>query len=377
MLLMIPGPVNLHERVIRAMCRQMIGHRTEDFSQILYFCYKNLKKVFGTKGDVFIISGSGTAGLEAAIASFSNVNKMLTIENGKFGERLGEIASKYCNVHRIRYDWGKSIELDDVENALSDGCDAVVFVHNETSTGILNPAKQIAKIAEKYNALVIMDAITSAGGDYVKMDEWGIHVTIAGSQKCIGAPPGLAFVAVSDEAWSFYNSKCPYYLDLASYRKKLEDFQTPYTPAVPLFFALEEALRIIEEEGLENRIQRHRILNSSIRKWALEAGLELFPQLNRYSSYSNTITAIKIPKKISDRELRGSLKDEYGILVSGGQGKLKGKIFRIGAMGNIGKSEVLLTLAAIEEILLRKNLIKPAIHVAQIALRDLATNSPI
>ena len=371
MLLMIPGPVQLHERIIRAMARQMIGHRTAEFSAVMEYCVEKLREVFGTGGDVFIISGSGTAGMEAAIASFSKVKKIATLENGKFGERLGEIAERYTQVERVRVPWGESFELDSVREALDKGCEAVAFVHNETSTGILNPAREIARIAKEYDALVIMDAITSAGGDYVRMDEWGVDVAVVGSQKCLGAPPGLAAVAVSDRAWEYYNEKCPYYLDLSAYRKKLKEMQTPYTPAVPLFFALAEALKIIEEEGLENRINRHRILSAAVRKWAVEAGLELFPNLNKYSSYSNTVTAIKLPEGITDSELRGALRKEYGILVSGGQGELKGRIFRIGTMGNTGKLETVSTLAALEDILMRKKIIKPALHYAQILLRDL------
>lgn len=371
MLLMIPGPVQLHERIIRAMARQMIGHRTADFSAIMEFCVEKLKEIFGTKGDICLISGSGTAGMEAAIASFSGVKKIATLENGKFGERLGDIAERYTQVERVKVPWGESFELDAVKQALDNGCEAIAFVHNETSTGILNPAKEIAKLAKEYDALVIMDAITSAGGDYVKMDEWGVDVAIVGSQKCLGAPPGLAAVAVSEKAWDYYNERCPYYLDLAAYRKKLKDMQTPYTPAVPLFFALAEALKIIDEEGLENRIQRHRILSAAVRKWAVEAGLELFPNLNKYSSYSNTVTAIKMPEGVSDSELRGTLKKEYGILVSGGQGELKGRIFRIGTMGNVGKFETVSTLAALEDVLMRKNAIKPALQYAQILLREL------
>ncbi len=371
MLLMIPGPVQLHERIIRAMARQMIGHRTADFSELMAFCVDVLREVFGTKGDICLISGSGTAGMEAAIASFSAVKKIATVENGKFGERLGDIASRYTEVERLKFTWGESIDLDAVKRAFENGCEAIAFVHNETSTGILNPAREIARIAKEYNALVIMDAITSAGGDYVKMDEWGIDVAIVGSQKCLGAPPGLAAVAVRETAWEYYNERCPYYLDLKSYRKKLADMQTPYTPAVPLFFALAEALKIIREEGLENRIQRHRILSAAVRKWAIEAGLELFPRLNTYSSYSNTVTAIRMPEGITDSELRGTLKKEYGILVSGGQGDLKGKIFRIGTMGNVGKFETVSTLAALEDVLGRKKIIKPALEAAQLLLRDL------
>jgi aspartate aminotransferase-like enzyme len=363
-LLMIPGPVHLHERIIRAMARQMVSHRSGDFEEIFSYCIEALKPLFGTKGDIAIISGSGTAGMEAAIASFSSIKKFTCIDNGKFGERFAKIASKYSEVDHIRFEWGKSIDLDAVEASLAEGSEAVTFVHNETSTGILNPAEGIVRIAKKYDALVIMDGITSVGGDEVKMDEWGVDVAVVGSQKCIGAPPGLAAVAIGKKAWDYYNERVPFYLDLRSYVKKAESNQTPYTPAVPLFLALAEALKIIEEEGLEERIKRHRILSKAVRAWANEAGLDLFPELNEYSGYSNTVTAIKMPEGVTDKELRGTLREEFGITISGGQEHLKGKIFRIGTMGNITKFHVLATLSAIESILIKKKAIKPALHAA-------------
>jgi len=368
-LLMIPGPVKLHERIINAMARQMIGHRSKDFEEVFEYCINALKPLFGTKSDVVIISGSGTAGMEAAVASFSKVKRVTCIDNGKFGERFAKIASRYTEVDHIRFEWGTSIDLEKVEESIAEGSEAVTFVHNETSTGILNPAKEIAKIAHKYDALVIMDGITSVGGDEVKMDEWGIDVAVVGSQKCIGAPPGLAAVAISDRAWDHYNERVPYYLDLKAYVKKAEENQTPYTPAVPLFLALAEALKIIEEEGLENRIKRHRKFSKAVRAWCESAGLELFPKLNEVSAYSNTVTAIRMPENVTDKELRETLQREYGITISGGQEHLKGKIFRIGTMGNITKRDVLATLAAIEDILLRKNAIKPAIHIAMEVLK--------
>jgi aspartate aminotransferase-like enzyme len=363
-LLMIPGPVQVHSRILNAMAKPVIGHRTPEFSEIMKNCTEGLKELFGTEGDVYLISGSGTAGMEAAIASFSKLDRITCIDNGKFGDRLGKIASRYTQVDVLSFEWGKSIDLEEVEKSLENGSQAVAFVHNETSTGILNPAEEIAKIARKHSALVIMDGITSVGGEEVKMDEWGVDVAIVGSQKCLGIPPGLAAVAVNEKAWEFYNEKAPFYLDLAAYRKKLKDWQTPYTPAVPLFAALDEAIKMIREEGLEKRIERHRKLSKAVREWAVNAGLELFPQLNDYSSYSNTVTAIKIPSGVTDKELRGGLKEEYGITISGGQEHLKGKIFRIGTMGNIGKREVIATLAAVEDILTRKGAAVPALNAA-------------
>ncbi|MEM0351192.1 MAG: alanine--glyoxylate aminotransferase family protein [Archaeoglobaceae archaeon] len=370
MLLMIPGPVQVHERIIRAMCRQMIGHRSAEFGEILKFCAEVMKEVFGTKGDVFFISGSGTAGIEAAIASFSKVGKFVTLENGKFGERLGEIAERYAEVERISFEWGRPLDLEKLKEALENGARAVAFVHNETSTGMLNPAEEIAKIAKKYGALTVMDAITSAGGDYVKMDDWGIDVAVVGSQKCLGAPPGLAIVAVNERAWEFYNPRCPLYLDLNAYKKKFAELQTPYTPAIPLFFALEEALKMVKEEGLEKRIQRHRRMSRAVREWAKAMELELFPKIDGKAEYSNTVTAICIPNGITEKELRDTLRREYGILVSGGQEKVKGKIFRIGTMGNIGKFEVISTLAAIEDVLRRRGFMNSGLETAMRVLGD-------
>jgi aspartate aminotransferase-like enzyme len=370
-LLMIPGPVQVHSRILNAMARPLIGHRTKEFSEVMKRCTEGLKELFGTKEDVFLITGSGTAGVEAAIASFSKVKRIACIDNGKFGDRLCRIASRYTDTEEIRFEWGKSIELELVEKSLEEGSEAVTFVHNETSTGILNPAREISRIAKKHSALVIMDGITSVGGDEVKMDEWGIDVAVVGSQKCLGLPPGLAAVAVRERAWEFYNERAPLYLDLSSYRKKLKEWQTPYTPVIPLFVALDEAIKMIQEEGLERRIERHRTFSKAVREWALNAGLELFPELNEYSEYSNTVTAIKMPSGITDSELRGTLRRDYGIAISGGQEHLKGRIFRIGTMGNIGKREVLSTLAAIEEVLLRKRACKPSLSSAFNVLQGL------
>ena len=361
-LLMIPGPVKLHERIIKAMSGQMISHRSRDFEEIFEYCINAMKPLFGTEGEIAIISGSGTAGMEAAIASFSKLRKITCIDNGKFGERFAKIAERYVEVDHLRFEWGKSIDLERVRESLEMGSEAVAFVHNETSTGILNPAREIARIAKEYDALVIMDGITSVGGDEVMMDEWGIDVAVVGSQKCLGAPPGLAIVAINEKAWNFYDEKVPYYLDLKAYVRKAKERQTPYTPAITLFLALAEALKMIEEEGLEKRIRRHRKFASATRKWAENAGLELFPEIDEHSAYSNTVTAIKMPDGVSDGELRGRLKEEYGIIISGGQEHLKGKIFRIGHMGNVTKRDLLATLSAIEEILLRKNAVKPAMH---------------
>ncbi|MEM2989801.1 MAG: alanine--glyoxylate aminotransferase family protein [Halobacteria archaeon] len=348
-LLMIPGPVPVLPRILRAMSKPMIHHRLAEFASILAECEEVLKEVFKTKNDIFIISGSGTAGMETAICNVIDRNdKLICVVNGKFGERFKEIGERYGKTASVEFEWGSSIELERVEQALEGGATAVTLVHNETSTGILNPAREIAKLARKHGALFIMDGITSIGGDDVCVDEWGVDIAICGSQKCLGMPPGLAMVSVSEKAWSVINEKPRrYYLDLRAYKKSRAKSQTPYTPALPLFFALQEACRVIKEEGLEQRIKRHRQAAKAIREAAIAMGLELFPKLNAISSYSNTVTAIKLPPGVSDKEFRASVRKK-GVIIAGGQEQLSGKIFRIGSMGNFTNKEILTTVQAVE-----------------------------
>ncbi len=361
-LLMIPGPVPVAPRILRAMSKPIIGHRSKEFGDLYNESRQILAELFRTKNDIFIISGSGTSAMEAAVGNIiEEKDTLVTIENGKFGERFREIGERYGRVKPVKFDWttGESIELDKVETALAEGAKAVTLVHNESSVGIKNPAKEIGELAKKYGALFIMDGITTIGGDEVLVDKWGVDIAVVGSQKCIGAPPGLSAVSVSKKAWDSIVEKPPYYMDLKAYRKSAnkEPAETPYTPAVPLFFALQEALRIVKEEGLEARIKRHSRYAEAIRTAAGALNIELFPQLNEYSKYSNTVTAMKIPRDIDDKKLRGGLK-ESGVQVSGGQGPLEGKIFRIGSMGNISKLDILSTIQALEIVLHRNNVIK-------------------
>lgn len=361
-LLMIPGPVPVAPRILRAMSKPIIGHRGKEFGDMYSECRHILSELFATKNDIFIISGSGSCAMEAAVGNVIGENDTLvTIENGKFGERFREIGERYVKVRSVKFDWtkGESIELDRVEDALDAGAKAVTLVHNDTSVGIKNPAKEVGALAKKYGALFIMDGVTTIGGDEVLVDKWGVDLAVVGSQKCIGAPPGLSAISVSKKAWDSIVERPPYYMDLKAYRKSAskEIAQTPYTPAVPLFFALHEALRIIKEEGLEARIKRHARFAEAIRAAADAMDVEMFPQLNEYSRYSNTVTAMKIPTGIDDKKLRGGIKD-LGIQVSGGQGPLEGKIFRIGSMGNISKLDILSTIQTVELVLHKNDVVK-------------------
>ncbi|WP_048152164.1 pyridoxal-phosphate-dependent aminotransferase family protein [Methanolacinia paynteri] len=350
-LLMMPGPVPMPQRVRMAMARQAINHRGPEFGECLNDINRMLKPMFGTKNDCLILSGSGTAGMEAAVANFCAKKKIACLVNGKFGERLYDIGKMYASeAVELSSEWGTPLPLERLEEELENGVEAVTLVHNETSAAIKNPAEAVGKLCKKHDALFIMDGITSIGGDEVLADKWGADVAIVGSQKCLAAPAGLAAVSVSDKAWENIAEWRPYYLDLKKYKKSAEKNETPYTPAVPLFFALREACRIVEEEGLENRIARHRNLADAVRAAAGAWELDLYPTVDELHSYSNTATAICYPEGIKDNEFRGLVKKD-GIEFSGGQDRLKGKIFRIGTMGATGVPEVLAVIGAAEKAL--------------------------
>ncbi|MDD1673584.1 MAG: alanine--glyoxylate aminotransferase family protein [Methanomicrobiales archaeon] len=351
-LLMLPGPVPVPERVRMVMMRQAINHRGSEFGGIYADCVRILKPLFGTTADIFILSGSGTAAMEAAIANFGRDRKIAALVNGKFGERLYKISQRYGTAIEIGSPWGTPLNLEGLEAQLEGGAEMITLVHNETSAGIKNPAEEVGRLARKYGALFVMDGITSIGGDVVQTDAWGVDVAFVGSQKCLAAPAGLSAVAVNHRAWDCLCEKRPYYLDLASYRKSAGNMpmETPYTPAVALVLALREALLIIEEEGIAARIERHRRLSEAIRVAARAWGLPLFPVLDEKHTYSNTVTAIRYPAGIKDSEMRGRVK-KMGIEIAGGQDQLKGKIFRIGSMGAVNAPEILATLAAVEHSL--------------------------
>jgi aspartate aminotransferase-like enzyme len=351
-LLMLPGPVPMPERVRFAMARQAINHRGAEFGAIYAECVRVLKEGFGTKNDLYILSGSGTAAMEAAVANFGKGLRIACLVNGKFGERLYKISQRYGTAQAINSEWGTPLDLEELERQLELGVEMVTLVHNETSAGIKNPAAKIGRMARKYDALFVMDGITSIGGDDVKADQWGVDLAVVGSQKCLAAPAGLSAISVSKRAWERLSADRPYYLDIAAYKKSAgaKIMETPYTPAVPLFLALREACRMLEEEGLEARIARHRKMADSIRAAVGAWGLSLYPRIDADHAYSNTVTAVTLPERVNDSDFRGTVK-KMGIEIAGGQDHLKGRIFRIGTMGAIGAPEILATLAVVQHSL--------------------------
>jgi aspartate aminotransferase-like enzyme len=344
---MIPGPVKIHPRVIRAMCKPSMGHRSPEFKAVNKEIRELTQYLFQTNYDVAVLTGSGTAAMDAAVNNLVKPgDRVISLVNGKFGERLADIAQVYTkNVTRIEAPWGRLEDLVMLKEELEKGdVKLVSLVHNETSGGFCHPLEEIAKIVKQHDAFLVADCITSAACIEVKPAEWGIDVVIGGSQKGVAAPAGLAMLAISPQALEAMHNENSYYLDLKKHVKKLKADDTPYTPAVHLFLAYREALRMLKEEGIENRIKRIELIAKACRSAIKAIGLELLAQ---DPFYSNTVTAIKKPEGVEIKELRARLKN-LGVLVAGAQAPYKGEFFRIGHMGQVDIKELASTITALE-----------------------------
>jgi len=347
---LIAGPVRIHPRVLRAMSMPSLNHRGDYFHGIVAEIRELLPVLFAAKGHQVVITGSGTAGLEAMYSSLvPKDGRVLVLTNGNFGDRTNTIVRRYSdNVTTLSAPWGQSIPVDSVNTELAKGdVKAVCLVHNETSVGLANDLESIAPAIRASGALFLVDGISAVAGIPLPIEKWGVDAVVAGSQKGLAAPAGLALVHLSDRAVAALHPGT-FYLDLAAHLKSLEKNDTPWTPAVPLFLALREALLLLKEEGLENRLAKTHRLAEASRAAVDGLGLELFPE-RRHAS--DTVTAVKNPAGMGDPEFRKVLEREYNILLQGGQGALAGKIFRIGHMGIADWPDLLVTFAAIERIL--------------------------
>lgn len=352
-LLMTPGPTMLPPSVLEVMRRQIIHHRTKDFEQTLISLREGLNYVYGTANPVITLASSGTGAMEACIVNlFSRNDKVLAISIGNFGDRFVQIAECYgINVIKQSYEWGKAVNKDDISAILEKEKDirGVLITHNETSTGVTNDIKAIADLTKDTDILLCVDGISSLGGLEVRFDEWGIDCLVSGSQKALMAPPGLAYIALSDKAWNAVaKSDLPkFYWDLRKYRAGIEGKgeDPPYTPAITTMMAQAEALRLIKEEGLENIYDRHRRLAIATQKAVAAIGLSLLPDV-KDSSY--IITAVKAPENVDIGKVIKRMNNEFDIMVTGGQKGLKGKIFRIGHCGFVSGSDLMKTFSALE-----------------------------
>ena len=343
MQLRVPGPTPCPPQALEAMGRQMMNHRGPEFGKILNSITGNLKRAFQTKGDVFVLTASGTGGLEAAIVNtLSPADKILSISNGAFGERFADIAAQYgAEVTRLSFEWGKPVDTDAVEKALkTDGeIKAVLATHNETSTGMTNDIKEISAIVKKFDRLLLVDAISSLGCINLPADAWNCDIVVTASQKGWMAPPGLSMISVSEKGWQAHSrAKMPrYYWDFSKAKDYLEKGQTPWTPAVSVFYALDVALDLMLTEGLDNIFARHARVGQTARNGVKSLGLSLFPD-EKYAS--NTVTAVNAADKIDVTRLIQMLREEYQVILAGGQQKLSGKIFRIGHLGLVYEKDI-------------------------------------
>jgi len=348
-LLMIPGPTNLPPEVREALSGPGYYHRGEQMRTLLERCTDGLRRLMGLSGDVLTLTSSGTGAIQAAITSFlSPGDRVLTVEAGKFGERLGEVAITFgADVTPLSIEPGCAADPEAVREALAGGdFRALLTVYNETATGVMHPIPEIAAAAHEAGALVICDCVSCLGGVPIEADAWGIDVVCAGSQKCLMLPPGLAFVGVRDEAWeAAEGSTMPsYYFDLRKARESLHKGETPYTPATSLIAALGASLDLIEAEGLDAVFARHAAMADATRAAVQAAGLRLFAE---EGARSQTVTAVESP--VDSTKLVAYLRDTHGVLISGGQGELKGLIFRIGHMGTVDLAQIERTVEALAD----------------------------
>ena len=352
--LRIPGPTPCPKEVLQAMTKQMINHRGNEFEQILNGVTAKLKQLFQTKNDVFLLTGSGTGGLEAAIVNtLSPGDKVLSVSIGVFGERFAAIAGQFgAEVIPLRFEWGKPADADAVRQALQaePAIKAVLVTHNETSTGVTNDLASISSVVKEFNKLLLVDAISSLGSINLPVDSWHCDVTITGSQKGWMVPPGLAMVSVSQEAWQAYQTaKMPrFYWDFGRAKSYLEKGQTPWTPAVSTVFALSVSLEMMIKEGLPNIVARHARVGKASRDGIKSLGLSLFAQ---ESHASNTVTAIKAPDGLEVKKMLQILRDEHQVILAGGQQELAGKIFRIGHLGWVTENDIGAVISALKVVL--------------------------
>ena len=349
--LRIPGPTPCPPEVLKAMARPMINHRGAEFHQLINDVTEKMKQVFQTKNDLYLLTGSGTGGLEAAIVNvLSPKDKVLSVSIGVFGDRWANIAKTFgAEVVSLKSEWGTAADPDAIKKAIKDNPDvkAVLVTHNETSTGVTNNLGAISKVVKDAGKLLVVDAISSMSSIDVPVDKWGLDVVVTGSQKGWMVPPGMAMVSVSADAWkAFAQAKMPrFYWDFGKAKSYLEKGENPWTPVVSVVFALAVSLDMILKEGLQNVFARHIRIGKMMRDGVKALGLPLFVEEKHAS---NTVTAVTIPAGLDGKTFRQILRDESEIVITGGQQTLDGKIFRIGHMGLVSEKDIKELLAAMK-----------------------------
>lgn len=354
--LLLPGPTPVPTNVLRAMSKPMINHRGREFKELIEYVTGGVQQIYKTKNDLVIFPAAGTGSIEAAVVNFiCPGDKVLSLSIGVFGDRFAKIASKFgADVNKIDFPWGEAADPNIVREAIAQDKNkeykAIIFTQNETSTGVVNDVKAIREAIGDHPALVMVDAVSGLGAMDLKTDEWNLDVVVSGSQKAFMLPPGLSFMSASPRALKVAekNPNPRYYWDVEEAIKYLKKGQTPYTPAISLFFGLKEALDILLEEGIDNVIARHRAYRDMTRSAVKAMGLTPFANDNAASS---SLTSVKAPEGYSANKIRRQLLDKFNVVIAGGQQKLDDVIFRIGHLGYVRPLDLFGALTALEIVL--------------------------
>jgi len=353
-LLLTPGPTQIPPQLCEVLGRPIIHHRTPQFQAILKEVAEGLKYVFQTQNDVFVLTSSGTGAMEAAVTNLLSAgDKAITVEGGKFGERWSELSKAYgIKAEILKVEWGKSVRAADIEKILNAQKDikAVFVTLTETSTAVDSDIKAIGEVVKKTGAVLVVDAIGGLGATDLQTDNWSVDVVVSGSQKGLMLPPGLAFISVSAKAWGLIEKSTnpKYYFSLKKAKKAALQTDTPFTPAIGIIIALNEALKMIKQAGLKNLFGRYKKLAQGIYAAAKALGLTLFADS---TCRSNVVTAINVPAGIDGKKLVKTMRDTYGITFAGGQAELEGKIVRVCHMGAITEEDILAGVECLEVVL--------------------------
>jgi aspartate aminotransferase-like enzyme len=350
----LPGPTPLPPSVLEAMQRPMVPHRGAGFKALYRSILDRTQLVHRTNGDIFIWPGSGSAGWEIAIVNlFSPGDTVLVVVTGAFGERFHAVATMLgLDAKRLDVPWGEGVAPEQLQQALDQvpGVRGVFLTHNETSTGVTNPIAELAVVAHEHDALVVVDAVSSAAGLPLEMDLWGLDYVMSGSQKAWMSPPGIVIAAAGQRCWDAYSRSTyrRFFWDFAAMREAAEEDSTPTTPPESTLYAFDAALDLILEEGIEEVWARHASLGAQLRAGLLALGLDVLavPQFA-----SNTVTAVTMPDGISSKIVIERLKRDYDIDVAAGQGKIANSVIRIGHMGWCDADDIELVLDALAEVM--------------------------
>jgi aspartate aminotransferase-like enzyme len=355
-LLFIPGPVEVSEPVLAAMAKPLINHRGPEYARLLHSIAERMQSIFATKGDVLLLGSSGTGSLEAAVTNmFGPGDTLLACPTGVFGERIAAIAKMWgCTVEVLETPWGAGVDPQalaarlraDRENKIT----GILLTHNETSTGVQIDLGAMARAIGDHPAYVIVDSVSGLGASEFKMDEWKLDVVCAASQKALACPPGLAMVAVSSRAWQKMKSnKAPrFYFDLQKHKEFFDKGEPPWTPPVSVAFALDVAIDLYQREGPRDVWARHACYTDALHEAVKALGMQIF---SRDGVHSVTVTGILTPQGLDNQTVLTKLLQEHGVVISGGQGKMAGKMWRWGTMGAISEADMVGALGAFETVI--------------------------